>query len=185
MNPSRMRIPCGGVLFREGERPGTAYLIEAGEMEVRVRQGGADIVLSRLGPGDLVGEMAVIDDSVRTATATAVTDCVLYRLDRQQIAERLSAADPIIRSLLEGQLKRYRGALAALQGKPVMADRETPSEIAGIDKDLDITRKKLGNADFVARAKPEVVEENRQRLTDGEVARAKLEAALERLKAAT
>ena len=134
MNPSRMRIPCGGVLFREGERPGTAYLIEAGEMEVRVRQGGADIVLSRLGPGDLVGEMAVIDDSVRTATATAVTDCVLYRLDRQQIAERLSAADPIIRSLLEGQLKRYRGALAALQGKPVMADRETPSEIAGIDK---------------------------------------------------
>jgi EAL domain-containing protein (putative c-di-GMP-specific phosphodiesterase class I) len=122
------------VLFREGDNPDTAFLIEAGEMEVRVRQGEADIVLSRLGPGDLVGEMAVIDDSVRTATATAVTDCVLYRIDRQQIAERLSAADPIIRSLLEGQLKRYRGALAALQGKPALSDRETPSEIAGIDK---------------------------------------------------
>ncbi|MBN8552379.1 MAG: valine--tRNA ligase [Caulobacterales bacterium] len=57
-------------------------------------------------------------------------------------------------------------------------------EIAGIDKDLEVTRKKLGNPDFVARAKPEVVEENRQRLVDGEAARAKLEAALERLKAA-
>ena len=57
-------------------------------------------------------------------------------------------------------------------------------EIAGIDKDLEVTKKKLGNPDFVARAKPEVVEENRQRLTDGEAARAKLEAALERLKAA-
>jgi len=57
-------------------------------------------------------------------------------------------------------------------------------EIAGIDKDLEVTRKKLGNPDFVARAKPEVVDENRQRLTDGEAARAKLEAALERLKAA-
>jgi valyl-tRNA synthetase len=57
-------------------------------------------------------------------------------------------------------------------------------EIAQIDKDLEVTRKKLGNPDFVARAKPEVVEENRQRLSDGEAARAKLEAALERLKAA-
>ena len=54
-------------------------------------------------------------------------------------------------------------------------------EIASIDKDLDVTRRKLGNPDFVARAKPEVVEENRQRLTDGEAARAKLEAALRRL----
>ena len=54
-------------------------------------------------------------------------------------------------------------------------------EIAGIDKDLEVTRRKLGNPDFVARAKPEVVEENRQRLTDGEAARAKLEAALRRL----
>ena len=57
-------------------------------------------------------------------------------------------------------------------------------EIASLDKDLEITKKKLGNPDFVARAKPEVVEENRQRLADGEGARAKLEAALERLKAA-
>ena len=134
MNPLRVHVPSGGVLFREGESPDTAFLIEQGEMEVRVRQRGIDIILSRLGPGDLVGEMAVIDDSVRTATATAVTDCVLYRIDRQQIAERLSAADPIIRSLLEGQLKRYRGALAALQGRHPAPDRGTPSEIAGIDK---------------------------------------------------
>lgn len=134
MIPLRLRLVAGAVLFREGEAPDTAFLIEAGEMEVRIRQGGSDIVLSRLGPGDLVGEMAVIDDSVRTATATAVTDCVLYRIDRQQIAERLAAVDPIIRSLLEGQLKRYRGALAALQGKRPEPDHSTPSELEGIDK---------------------------------------------------
>src|SRR5688572_3996923 len=134
MNPLSVRVPSGGVLFREGDNPDTAFLIEAGEMEVRVRQGEADIVLSRLGPGDLVGEMAVIDESARTATATAVTDCVLYRVQRQQIAERLAEADPIIRSLLEGQLKRYRGALAALQGQYPGPDRATPSELEGIDK---------------------------------------------------
>jgi EAL domain-containing protein (putative c-di-GMP-specific phosphodiesterase class I) len=132
MSP-RLRLEAGSVLFRQGERPDTAFLIESGEVEVRVRQGERDIVLSLLGPGDLVGEMAVIDDSLRTATATAISECVLYRIDRQQIAERLAGTDPIIRALLEGQLKRYRGALAALQGDR-MPDSSTPSEHAGIDK---------------------------------------------------
>jgi valyl-tRNA synthetase len=57
-------------------------------------------------------------------------------------------------------------------------------EIAGLAADADRTRKKLGNADFVARAPAEVVEENRARLTEAEAAQAKLQAALERLKTA-
>ena len=56
-------------------------------------------------------------------------------------------------------------------------------EIAGVDGELEKTRRKLDNPDFVNRAKPEVVEENRQRLVDGEATRAKLTAALARLKA--
>ncbi|ODS64562.1 MAG: hypothetical protein ABS41_02405 [Arenimonas sp. SCN 70-307] len=106
------------MLFREGDPPDTAYLVEQGTLEVRTHHGGQRRVLSLLGPGDLLGEMAVIDDSPRTATAVALSDCVLFPIDRSQIAERLAATDPIVRSLLEGQLKRYRGALAALQGQP-------------------------------------------------------------------
>ncbi|WP_154659496.1 EAL domain-containing protein [Arenimonas composti] len=133
MSGLRTRIEAGQILFRQGEIPDSAFLIESGEVEVRVRQGDTEVVLSILGEGDLVGEMAVIDDSYRTATATAITDCVLYRVDRRQIGERLVAADPIIRALLEGQLKRYRGALAALQGQS-LPDTSTPSEQLGIDK---------------------------------------------------
>ena len=65
----RIQLARGEVLFREGEDPGTAFLIESGEIEVRTRQRGRDVILSVLGPGELVGEMAVIDDSPRTATA--------------------------------------------------------------------------------------------------------------------
>ena len=79
--------------------------------------------------------MAVIDDAPRTATATAVSDSVLIPIDRTQISERLAETDPIIRSLLEGQLKRYRGALAALQGKRhEPSSEETPSEQLGVSK---------------------------------------------------
>jgi valyl-tRNA synthetase len=54
-------------------------------------------------------------------------------------------------------------------------------EIAALDTDIDRTAKKLANADFVARAPDEVVEENRERLAAAEAAKAKLQAALARL----
>ncbi|WP_269716407.1 valine--tRNA ligase [Caulobacter sp. NIBR2454] len=56
-------------------------------------------------------------------------------------------------------------------------------EIASHVSDIERTAKKLDNADFIARAKPEVVEENRERLAAAEAAKAKLEAALARLEA--
>lgn len=134
MKHLRVHIEAGEVLFREGDDPGTAYLIESGEIEVRTRQREREVLLSLLGQGDLVGEMAVIDDAPRTATATAISACVLFPIDRLQIAERLAGTDPIIRSLLEGQLKRYRGALAALQGKEPTPDTASPSELLGIGR---------------------------------------------------
>lgn len=136
MSALRLSLRAGDALFREGDPPTTAFLIEAGEIEVTMLRAGERVTLSRLGPGDLLGEMAVIDDAPRTATALALTDCLLFPIDRAQIGERLATTDPIIRSLLEGQLKRYRGALAAMQGgeRDFVDTNDTPSEQAGIGK---------------------------------------------------
>jgi len=136
MSALRLSLRAGDALFREGDPPTTAFLIESGEIEVTMLRGGERVTLSRLGPGDLLGEMAVIDDAPRTATALALTECLLFPIDRAQIGERLATTDPIIRSLLEGQLKRYRGALAAMQGgsRDFVDTIDTPSEQAGIGK---------------------------------------------------
>ncbi len=56
--------------------------------------------------------------------------------------------------------------------------------IAGHDGEIDRAAKKLGNADFVARAREEVIEETRERLAEAEAAKVKLQAALARLNAA-
>ena len=131
----RITLNAGEILFHEGDPPTTAFLIEQGQVEVSALQHGQRVVLSHLGPGDLLGEMAVIDDAPRTATAMAISESVLIPIDRTQISERLAETDPIIRSLLEGQLKRYRGALAALQGKRhEPSNDETPSEQLGVSK---------------------------------------------------
>jgi valyl-tRNA synthetase len=57
-------------------------------------------------------------------------------------------------------------------------------EVGSLSSDIERTQKKLANPDFVARAPEEVVEENRERLEDAQAARAKLQAALDRLGAA-
>jgi CRP-like cAMP-binding protein len=71
---------AGEALFREGT-PGTSmYLIRCGEVAIYV--GGMPV--ERIGPGGIVGEMALIDDSPRSASAVALTDCELVPIDRKR-----------------------------------------------------------------------------------------------------
>lgn len=122
--PARIELPRGAILFREGDPPDSAFLVECGEIEVISGSDDAAIALGRLGPGDLLGEMAVMDGAPRTATARAVTDCVLTPLAREQLNERIEAADPVVRALLRGQLQRYRSALHRLRGLPGRASND-------------------------------------------------------------
>lgn len=76
------------------------------------------------------------------------------------------------------------GALAIADFIDLAAEKaRLTKEIAGHVGEIEKTNKKLGNPDFLARAKEEVVEENRERLAEAEAAKAKLEAALSRLEA--
>jgi EAL domain-containing protein (putative c-di-GMP-specific phosphodiesterase class I) len=123
-------------LFREGDAPTTAFLIESGSLRITADRDGAPMLLSDLHAGALVGEMAVLDDSPRSATATALGACILTPIDRTQFAERLEAADPVVRALLLSQLARYRTALATFTGnEPVPLTEEASNESAhAIDK---------------------------------------------------
>jgi diguanylate cyclase len=109
--PNRIHLPKGGVLFADGDQPSSAYLVESGEMEISTMVRGRRMVLSRLGAGELLGEMAVFDTGPRSATATACVDTVLYVIDPEQVSERLAKTDPVIRALIESLLRRYRGML--------------------------------------------------------------------------
>ncbi|MBW3617962.1 MAG: valine--tRNA ligase [Proteobacteria bacterium] len=76
------------------------------------------------------------------------------------------------------------GALAVAEFVDLSAERgRLNKEIAGHEAEAGKVHRKLNNPDFLARAKPEVVEENRARLAEAEAAMAKLRAALARLEA--
>ena len=69
--PEIVSIPTGGYLFREGDSPVTSmYAILEGE--VVIERAGREI--ARVAEGEIVGEMALIDDRPRSASARAVKD---------------------------------------------------------------------------------------------------------------
>jgi hypothetical protein len=113
--PLRIELSAGEVLFREGEPPTTGFLLESGEIEIAIRIRGQPIVLSRLRAGDILGEMGVFDGAPRSATATAsATACCCHRPQPDQRAAGKSRSDHP--RLLEGQVRRYRGAIQAIRG---------------------------------------------------------------------
>jgi CRP-like cAMP-binding protein len=80
-NPNETRVVSAGtVVFSEGD-PGTEMFgIVEGEVELR----GSGGLKQRLGPHEVFGEMALVDDSPRSATAVAVTETTLATIDRHR-----------------------------------------------------------------------------------------------------
>jgi CRP/FNR family cyclic AMP-dependent transcriptional regulator len=73
-------FPAGQVIFREGDAGSTMYVIVEGEVDI---QSGSHL-LETAGPGSLLGEMALIDRSPRSASAVAKTDCKLAPVDQRR-----------------------------------------------------------------------------------------------------
>jgi CRP/FNR family transcriptional regulator, cyclic AMP receptor protein len=70
----------GEVIFREGDPGEAMYVVVEGKVELRIR----DKVVEKVGPGGVIGEMALIDRAPRVATATALTDCRLAAIPEKR-----------------------------------------------------------------------------------------------------
>jgi CRP/FNR family cyclic AMP-dependent transcriptional regulator len=79
-DPKILKIKGGEVLFREGDPGEVMYILLAGQAEITL--GG--MLIEICNAGTVVGELAVIDCSPRSATVTAVTDCELAIVDQKR-----------------------------------------------------------------------------------------------------
>ena len=82
--------------------------IELGRVEIYTTDGDVETPISILGPGEIFGEMAVIDVSKRSASARSVGDTKLTIVYREQLISRIKEADAIVRLLISVLLNRVR-----------------------------------------------------------------------------
>ena len=101
----RKTYPEGGVIFKEGDLGNVGYVIQAGAIEIVKIQGGQEVVLGTVGKGGIFGEMALIDDQPRMATARATEPTTLIIVSQSVFQQKMAAADPFIRGLINIFLK--------------------------------------------------------------------------------
>jgi EAL domain-containing protein (putative c-di-GMP-specific phosphodiesterase class I) len=128
----------GEILYRQGDPSDCAWLVERGAIELSSEQGRRTIHHGVLGPGELIGELGMLDGQPRSATATARGDTQLLAIEHDQFLERLDSGDPIVRTLVLSLLRRTRAILAALPAEvqlpPEDLATESHEERAGLDK---------------------------------------------------
>jgi len=97
-------LPAGTVLTRQGAAGGLAFVIASGRAEVT----RAGKLLATLGPGDVVGELSLIDGEPRSATVVAVTDLEVLEIDGRDLHQLLRTVPSVLRKLLESMAGRLR-----------------------------------------------------------------------------
>lgn len=103
-------FPKGEVLFREGEAGEYMYVVQSGVVQISRKMGGLERVLANLGRGEFLGEMALLNDKPRNATATVTEDARMLVIDRQTLESMLVRSPDIALSLVKKLARRLDGA---------------------------------------------------------------------------
>jgi uncharacterized membrane protein len=80
------KLAAGATLFQAGEPGESLFVVRSGEIELFIKDtAGQKIVLAIAGSGEVFGELALLDQGARTATAMALVDSELLELDREDL----------------------------------------------------------------------------------------------------
>lgn len=138
----------GQEIFVEGEPGDGIYIVQQGVIEISVLlDPGSRLILARLGEGEVFGELSVMDQEPRSATATAAQDTQVYFIPREQLMEMLQTMPGLTRRFVReiswrlrdfnGQyirevLQTERLALVGRFASSIVHDLKNPLGIIGI-----------------------------------------------------
>jgi CRP-like cAMP-binding protein len=99
-----VQLAPGDFLFREGDKRDSMYVLLEGEMDIQL----GNYVVETAKEGGLIGEMALIDDSPRTANAVAKSACRLAQIDRRVFDFLVQQHPPFARHVMKVLADRLR-----------------------------------------------------------------------------
>jgi len=103
----RRVFPAGATIFAEGQ-PGTvAYILLRGDASIYARKGTPEQrLLMKVKPGQMFGELALMANAHRTASAATEGGCELLSISQDKLEQKLKEADPFVRYWIEYLSKR-------------------------------------------------------------------------------
>jgi CRP-like cAMP-binding protein len=113
---TRRKVPQGATIFAKGDPGTTLMAVLSGSVRISVSAGnGHEAVLNIIKPGQLFGEIALLDGRARTADAVAITDCELMVIDRRDFIPFLHREPDVVLKLIEILCARIRRTSAQVE----------------------------------------------------------------------
>jgi CRP-like cAMP-binding protein len=94
-------FPRGAVLFREGEPGKEMFVVHQGRVTISKKVADVEKILTTLGPGEFLGEMAILNNRPRSATATCAEDCKLLVIDAKTFEAMIRSSAEIAVRLIK------------------------------------------------------------------------------------
>lgn len=127
------RLASGDALFKVGEPGESLYIVRSGEIELFIKDtAGQRIPLAIVGAGEVFGELALLDQSSRTATAVAMSDAELLELDRGDLLLLFQRSPTAALSLLAAMGRMTRKADELLKTRVSRNANEEAEENTGV-----------------------------------------------------
>jgi signal transduction histidine kinase len=130
-----MTLAAGEWLMREGEIGDALYAVVEGGIEITVKSGEQEVVLAVRGPGEVIGELALLEQTPRSASGRAVQDTRLLKIGKEAFKQMLAASPAAALALLHTFNTRLRGTEAMLRQSEKMASLGTLA--AGLAHELN------------------------------------------------
>ncbi len=136
------KVAKGDVIFKEKEPGASMFIIQAGQVEIYRQQAGKEKHIALLGPGDFFGEMSVLEEIPRTASARALQDSQLLQIDATTFDQVLRENPEIavrmmrrlsrrLRTMEEADEKAHDAAMAVMGATPPAPVAVAPATAAG------------------------------------------------------